>query len=191
MRHGGEHLGRGGREREAGVPREHGVVGADVGEGHSGEQAARIARAAEEEVERQEVVGELGGARHEPLEAGEADVEEEAAGEGGDARRRGAAEQEEAGERGEEREGRAQAGAGELREEGHRGGRVASCDAAVEGGEDAGVRRRCRRRRRRADGEGHRAGKGSNLWAEAADSDKILLHVVAASQRGPSNSKTK
>uniref|UniRef100_A0A0D9XMM8 Uncharacterized protein n=1 Tax=Leersia perrieri TaxID=77586 RepID=A0A0D9XMM8_9ORYZ len=136
--HYGEHLGCGGGEGEAGVPVEHGVVRAHVRSRHSAEQAVRIPRAAEEEVERQEAVGELGGARHEVLEAGEADVEEEAAGEGGE-RRRGAAEQEEAGEGGEERERRAKAGPGEFREEGHRGARVAAGDAAVEGGEAAGV----------------------------------------------------
>jgi hypothetical protein len=123
--HGSEEVRRRGREGEVGVPSEHGVVGVDGGLGHSSEQATGVARAAEEQMQRQELVSERGGRSDEMLEAGEADVEEKAAGQCGE-RRCGAAEQEEAGERAEEREGRAQAGAGEGGQEGDGGGGLAS-----------------------------------------------------------------
>lgn len=83
MGHGGANLGRGGRGGEACVPGEHGVV-VDVGAGHFGEQTAGIARAAEEEMQRKDVIGELSGVRDDMLETREADVEEEASFQGGE-----------------------------------------------------------------------------------------------------------
>lgn len=87
------------------------------------------------------------------LEAGEADVEEEAASQGGEGRR-GWAEQEETGEGGEERERRALAGASEGGQKGDSRGGVPARYTAVESGEEARVLSR-RGRRRRLAGDGH------------------------------------
>nr|CAB3453011.1 unnamed protein product [Digitaria exilis] len=69
-------LGTGHKEREEGYEFRRA--------GHFGEQPAGVARAAEEEVERQEAVGQLSGAGDEALETREAYVEEEAASQGGE-----------------------------------------------------------------------------------------------------------
>lgn len=142
----------------------------DAGAGHFGEQPACVARAAEEEVKRKEAVGQLSGARDEAFEAREADVEEEAASQGGEGRR-GWAEQEEAREGGEQRERRAQAGASEGGQEGDGRWGVAAGYTALESAEEARVLRR-RRRTRRLAGDGHwdaaaavRIGKASRARA--------------------------
>lgn len=166
VRHSSKYLNSRCRKCQARVTGEHGVVGVGAGAGHFGEQPAGVARPAEEEVQRQEAVGQLSGAGDEALETREADVEDEAASKGREGRG-GRAEQEQAREGGEERERRAQAGAGEGGQEGDGGGGVATRYTVVERAEEAGVLP-WRGRRKRLAGDAHWEGSCPRGVGEAS-----------------------